>query len=236
VHRDLCIGIAALLLSQLQGMAVVAEQHARTSTTAAVASQPVATGEDQIDLFNGKDLTHWVVEGTQTTDAGQPVWSVRQGLIDCAGSGFGFLRYDRLWDDFALSLQFRLDRGVNSGVGIRGTKYTGDRQTRPSFAGFEVQLIDDADRPPSANSTGSLYRYVAPQAAAAKPAGQWNDLPIECRGPRIKVVLNGKVVQNLDQHSMKKIADKPLKGYVSLQNHGGHIQFRDVQLTAARRQ
>jgi hypothetical protein len=186
-----------------------------------------------IDLFNGHDLSHWVVEGTTTDDAGRPVWTVRDGAIQCAGSGFGFLRSELEYADFTLQLQFRLERGVNSGVGIRHGKFTGARHTRPSYAGYEIQLLDDAGQRPTTSSTGSLYRYVAPKHSAMKPAGQWNDMTVQCRGPLIKIELNGKIIQDVDQRTVERIADKPLKGYFSLQNHGGEVAFRKIRIKTA---
>ncbi len=62
-------------------------------------------------LFNGRDLSGWVVEGTtENKKSGEtkPVWSVADGLLHCEGSGFGFLRYDRELCDFTLHVEYRL--------------------------------------------------------------------------------------------------------------------------------
>lgn len=184
-------------------------------------------------IFNGTDLSGWVVEGTadQVRDGQtRPVWSVRDGMIDCQGHGFGFLRYDRVFHDFALHVEYRMPTGCNSGIGIRGVKFTGPFATRPSAAGFELQLLNDADKPPTAHSSGSLYRYVAPKSAAVKPAPAWNSVDIECVGPRLRVFINGTCVQDIDQTTVAAIAAKPLSGYVSLQNHAGNVQFRNVRV------
>ncbi len=182
-------------------------------------------------VFNGKDLSGWIVEGTKVAgDDDKPVWTASESVIHCAGHGFGFLRYDREVSDFVLALEYQLERRGNSGIGIRYGKYTGDRKTRPSYAGYEIQLLDDHGKEATASSTGSLYRYVAPSASAARPAGEWNRIVIECRGPRIRITLNDALLHDLDQRSVAEIADKPLKGYFSLQNHGGEVMFRNIQL------
>jgi hypothetical protein len=185
------------------------------------------------DIFNGKDLDGWVVEGTRNFRQGDrnlPVWTVEDRQIVCAGHGFGFLRYERLLTDFALEFEFRLNRKVNSGVGVRYDKFTGARKTRPSYAGYEIQLLDDAGTKPTRSSSGSLYRYVAPKINAMKPTGEWNRMVIECRGPRIRVTLNDQVLHDLNQSTIPEIADKPLQGHFSLQNHGGKAAFRSVRL------
>src|ERR1043166_6429314 len=101
--------------------------------------------------------------------------------------------------------------------------------TRPSHASFEVQIMDDAGKPTDVHSSGALYDYVPPTANAAKPAGEWNSLDIECRGPRIKVTLNGQTVQDIDQTAIEAIKNKPTSGYCSLQNHGHRVEFRNVR-------
>jgi hypothetical protein len=186
-----------------------------------------------IDLFSGGDLSGWVVEGiSDYEDKGgkAPVWTISDGVVTCSGHGFGFLRYDTQLCDFVLRLEYRMTKKCNSGIGIRGVKFTGSAQTRPSFAAYEIQILDDAGQSPSEHGSSSLYRYVAPTENAAKAAGQWNAIEIRCSGPKIRIVLNGKTVQDVDQTQIEAINDKPLCGYVSLQNHGKPIEFRNVQL------
>jgi hypothetical protein len=144
--------------------------------------------------------------------------------------GFGFLRYEEELKDFELRLEYRQQPQSNSGIGIRYDKFTGPAKTRPSYAGYEIQLLDDGNKKPDAKSTGSLYRYVAAKKSAAKPAGEWNELVVECRGPKIKITLNGEVVQDVDQSTIPEIAKKPLKGHIALQNHGGGADFRNIKL------
>jgi Domain of Unknown Function (DUF1080) len=187
------------------------------------------------NVFNGRDLAGWVVEGSSVRKIdGQsaPIWSVVEGELRCSGvpGTFGFLRLDRKLCDFALEAEFRPEKGSNSGIGVRTVPYRGVRQTRPSFASYEIQLQDDGAKPADAHSSGSLYRYVAPTASAMKPAGEWNTVEVRCTGPRIEVVINGQQVQDVDQSKIAEIKDKPLCGYVCLQNHGSHVAFRNLRL------
>ena len=123
---------------------------------------------DEVQLFNGKDLDGWVAEGVREfVKDGRtlPVWSVKDGHLVCTGKGFGFLRYDRrTFADFVFHVEFRMAPGCNSGLGIRTRSFdpARSRATRPSFYGYEIQLFDDAGKPPTVHSSGSLYRYVGP--------------------------------------------------------------------------
>ena len=187
------------------------------------------------EVFNGRDLTGWISEGTESLKIeGQsvPIWTVADGEIRCNGKPltFGFLRLDRKLCDFELSAEFKPEKGANSGIGIRTVPYRGVRQTRPSFAAYEIQLQDDAGKPADEHCSGSLYRYVAPTENAIKPAGEWNTVLVRCTGPRIEIMLNGRPVQDVDQSKIAEIKDKPLCGYVCLQNHGSPVAFRNVRL------
>jgi hypothetical protein len=201
------------------------------------------------DLFDGKDLDGWVVDGPKADKDGKPIWGVRDGAIVASGKVYGFLRYDRQkFGDFTLRVEYRFtepsagrDRG-NSGLGIRTGRFDPKKSslTRPSYAGYEIQLLDDAGKPPDAHGNGSLYRYLAPTANPVKPAPEWNTIEVECVGPRIKVTVNEKLVLDADQTKLADIKDKPagapapkdkpLSGYVCLQSHSGPVEFRKVRV------
>ena len=157
--------------------------------------------DDFRDLFDGKSLEGWVVEGPAKDKTGRMMWSVEDGRIVCLGEGFGFLRYERQeFSDFTLRVEYRFTPPPggkplgNSGLGIRTGRFDPQRsrETRPSYAAFEVQLLDDAGSPPSSHGTGSLYRYKSPTANPARPAPDWNTIEVACTGDRITIRLNGQ--------------------------------------------
>ena len=196
-------------------------------------AKPICADDGFSDLFRCGDLSGWVVEGRGTftdKDETKPVWTVENGIVRCAGRGFGFLRFDSRLSDFTLHVEYRMSDGCNSGIGIRGARFSGSRESRPSFAGYEIQILDDSGQPPSMKSSAALCRYVAPTQNAARPAGEWNVMDVVCVGPSIRVTLNDQIVQDIDQTEIPSIRDKPLHGYLSLQNHGGRIEFRKVRL------
>jgi Domain of Unknown Function (DUF1080) len=210
---------------------------------------PVTSADDFHDLFNGKSLDGWVVDGPTKGKTGRMMWSVEDGRIACLGEGFGFLRYERQqFADFTLRVEYRFtpkqggNPQGNSGLGIRTGRFDPERsrETRASYAAYEVQLLDDAGGTPSAHGTGSLYRYKSPTANPARPAPEWNTIEVECAGPRINVRLNGQTVLEADQSELADVntrpagvpapKDKPRQGYVALQSHSGRVEFRKVQI------
>jgi hypothetical protein len=219
----------------------------RSSCVLSVAAMLIAAlllgaEEKATEIFNGKDLDGWVAEGAteyKDKDDGnktKPIWTVEDGLIKCAGHGYGFLRYGKQeYADFAFHVEYRMTKSMpicNSGIGIRATAYDPkkDPETRPSFYSYEIQLLDDAGKPANDHGSGSLYRYVAPKENAVKPAPEWNTVDVECVGPRIKIKINGKEVIDTDQSKIEEIKNKPLKGYVCLQVHGGKLDFRNIRI------
>jgi hypothetical protein len=185
------------------------------------------------DIFNGKDLNNWVVEGAkETNEKGKkiPVWSVQEGLLHCTGKGYGFLRYDQEFSDFVFHAEYRMTKGCNSGIGFRGTKYDGKVPSRPSIHSYEIQILDDAGKEPGNHTSGSLYRYLAPKVNATKPAGEWNVIEVECRGPHIRITLNDQVIHDLDQSKHEGLKNKPLVGYFCVQTHGKPIEYRNLRV------
>lgn len=195
------------------------------------APRPTTAADDGfIAMFNGQDFSGWVVEGANTSgkgDGAKPIWSVENGNIVASGKGYGFVRYDVKVSDFVFEVEYRLSKSANSGVGIRTVPYTGSVATRPSFAAYEIQILDDASKPANEYSSGSLYRYVPARVNATLPTGQWNKMHLECRGPKILITLNDKTIQDLDQTTIDKIKDKPLSGYLCLQSHNNRVEFRN---------
>ncbi|MSR52737.1 MAG: DUF1080 domain-containing protein [Gemmataceae bacterium] len=203
-------------------------------------SLPAAEKDGWIELFNGKNLDGWVIDGpTEFKDKAdankmKPLWSVNDGLIRTTGNGFGFLRYDKEFKDFVFHVEYRLmkEKGSNSGIGIRTRVFDPKKSTdtRPSFFSYEVQLLDDADAKPTVHTTGSLYRYVSPTKTAHKPAPEWNTIEIECKGPNIRINFNGTDSLDFDQSKDEKLKSKPLSGYVCLQSHSKQAEFRNVRI------
>jgi hypothetical protein len=132
-----------------------------------------------------------------------------------------------------------MSKDCNSGVFLR----VHDRQDWLN-TGMEIQVLDSAGKPnPSIHDCGALYDCMAPKVNAAKPAGEWNRYVITCSGARIHAMLNGQVVLDVDLNDWKEPGKNPdgkknkfrwaykdmwRSGYLSFQDHGHPIQYRNV--------
>ena len=171
--------------------------------------------------------------GWQQIDGNDGNWRFEDGVLYTEG-GSGWLSTVRRYDDFVLSLEYRLAPGGNSGVFVRAP-HEGD----PAYQGMEIQILDDYGdewrglRPEQ--YAGSIYDVQAPSERAGKGANEWQRMVIECRGRIVRVALNGqKVIDTcLDYYPYKFNTHPGLtrrSGYIGLQNHGSKIEFRDVRL------
>lgn len=192
----------------------------------------------QQDLFNGKDLTGWQRVGG---DAGK--WLANNGVLYTEGggekwkkgAGGGWLSTIETYDNFKLQLEYKLPKGGNSGIFFRAP-HEGD----PAYQGLEIQLLDDAAAQYSGldpwQYTGSIYYVKAPSTSADTRAGEWQDMEIIADGPKIKVILNGKIITNMNLVDfMDRVGEHPgLKrrsGHIGLQNHNSRVEFRNIKVT-----
>lgn len=176
-------------------------------------------------IFNGTDLTGWrEVQGKPGS------FRVENGeLLGERKGGTGYwLSTEEKYGNFILKLEYMLPKGGNSGVFLRVPSYEG----RTSQAGMEIQLLDDGHKKgtPSAGDTGAVYQVTAAKAYVARPAGEWNDLTIECRGDLIRVTINGQLINETNMAEHPKLAQRPRAGYLGLSAHTHLVRFRNVQL------
>ncbi len=174
-------------------------------------------------LFDGKTLKGW--KGRKS------LWSVQDGVVvgqtskDFVLKHNDFLYTEKEYGDFELTLSYKLDNG-NSGVQIRSIVHDDFRIT-----GYQADIAVK-------RYTGILYDEGRRGIIAdVKPAvvskfikkGDWNDYRIVCKGPEIKLWING---QPTISYTEKK-ASIPAKGVIAFQLHRGppmKVYFKDVKI------
>lgn len=174
-------------------------------------------------LFNGRDLTGWVVMhgGDWKVEAGELVGSHGTNWSTNPEKSGSWLRTKEQYSDFTLELEYAINQGGNSGVFIRSAL-----EKNPAFSGHECQILADHGNPPTKHGTGSLYDVVAPTKNMAKPAGEWNQVKIVTKGRRIQITLNGEPIIDYE-------TDRLTRGYIGLQNHDSRavVKFRNIRIT-----
>jgi hypothetical protein len=184
--------------------------------------RPKLPGEDWVPLFNGKDLTGW-------TKIGNEKWDVEEGTIHGRGitRQYGYLRTEKNYKDFHLSLKFKCEGDGNSGVFFHAEFKPG---TADIAQGPQFEIDCTIGR-----HTGGVYDvgrqwiiWPAPENETVVRADDWNEYLLKVEGNRYVSRLNG--VQMVDYTDPKPFG---ADGGIALQLHsGGHgnMRFKDILL------
>lgn len=176
-------------------------------------SQLKTDSEPWVDLFDGKTLEGWSKIG------GKATYEVVDGAIvgtSTLNTPNTFLRSDKLYGDFILELDYKVDPKLNSGVQIRSNSFESYKNGR--VHGYQIE-IDPAPRAWSGGvydeaRRGWLYNLDGnPEAKKAFKQNEWNHYRIEAIGDTIRTWINGVAAAHL-------IDDMTATGFIGLQVHG----------------
>lgn len=186
-------------------------------------------------LFNGRDLSGWqgLVESppkraamsaealataqVRADSLMRVQWRVENGMIVFDGTGFANLCTVEEFGDFELLIDWKIEKGGDSGIYLRGSP--------------QVQIWD-----PLQWQTGSGGLYNNQQGAsqplrlADNPIGEWNTFRIRMIGEKVTVHLNGELVvdevvlENFWQRDQSIYASGPIE----LQAHNSPLYFRNI--------
>ncbi len=198
----------------------------------------VATAAEDEDgfrpLFNGKDLSGWVVVNTAPS-----TWSFNEdGYLVCSGKPIGEIRTEKMYQNFILELEWRhLKPKGNAGIFVWADDITARGQ--PFHRGIEVQVLENAyGNTQNFTTHGDIFPIhgatmepvngrggsrAFPTEFRSNPSPEWNHYRIECRDGDISLAVNGKVVTRGKNCS-------PRKGYLCVESEGGIVHYRNVRL------
>jgi len=166
-------------------------------------------------------------------------WELKEGVLGTSEKPGGYIWSKQAYENFELTIDYKTSANCNSGLFFR---------TDPKNAvqgGFEIQIASHGIYG-GKHVVGALYDAREPSEHTGKPDGEWNTMVLNCNGSKIKVVLNGKTVQDLDIDDWKTarqnpdgsknkfktaLKDLPRKGHIGFQYHGHPVWFRNVKLT-----
>jgi hypothetical protein len=213
------------------------------------APEPAARAEDKDanafkPLFNGKDLTGWV-----KVNNAPGTFSVKDNEIVTTGLPIGFMRTDRMYENFILELEWKHLPPKPGAVGNSGVFVWADALPAvgsPFTRGIEVQVLvnleykDKKTGQITATSHGDLFsiwgakcvpdrphplgwQRCLPSENRAKGEGEWNHYRVEATDGVIKLAVNGKVVSGVSKCV-------PRKGYLALEAEGSECHFRNLKI------
>ena len=182
-------------------------------------------------LFNGKNL-----KGFQKLN-GAAEYVVKDGVIVGASkmnTPNSFLATTKMFGDFILELEYKVEDGLNSGIQFRSNslkEYQDGRvhgyqyEIDPSERAWSGGIYDEGRR-------GWLYSMDKnPKAKTAYKANEWNKVRIEAIGTSIRTWLNGIPCSNI-------LDNMTSTGFIALQVHaiskpeleGKTIQWKNIRI------
>ncbi|NNG10654.1 MAG: DUF1080 domain-containing protein [Arenibacter sp.] len=184
-----------------------------------------------VNLFDGKTLNGWNQKG------GNAKYEVVDGTIvgtTVHNTPNSFMTTDKMYGDFILELEYKVDPSMNSGIQIRSNSLPSYRNGR--VHGYQVE-IDPSERAWSGGIFDEARRGWLnplgdnPQAQKAFKQNDWNHYRIEAIGDTIQTWINGVPAAHL-------IDDKTDSGFIALQVHsigknkteGTQIVWRNIKI------
>jgi 3-keto-disaccharide hydrolase len=168
-------------------------------------------------LFDGKTIENmWDVQRKDQPSG----WAVVDGVMTNEAKANNLVTRHR-FSDFKIQCEYKIEEHSNSGVYLRGR--------------YELQVLDDAGKPPDIHSHMALYSRVKPAVNASLPAGQWQTMEATIVGNRLTVILNGKKVHDnivIDGITGGALDSKENEtGPIMIQGDHGKVSFRKVVVT-----
>jgi hypothetical protein len=185
----------------------------------------------ETSLFNGKDLSGWKLLN------GKAKYEVKNGEIigtTVANEPNSFLVTEQNYGDFILTLEFKNESGMNSGIQFRS-------ESKPDYMNGRVHGYQFEIDPSPRAWTGGIYDearrqwlYTLEYNPAAKKAfkvNDWNSVRIECIGNTLRTFVNGIPAAHV-------VDDMTPKGFIALQVHsiskpedaGKQIRWKNIKL------
>ncbi len=189
-------------------------------------------------LFDGHSTDGWRGYMMDTMPDG---WRVVDGELTRVGPGRDVITVEQ-FENFELTLEWRIELGGNSGVFFRAVEGPGSIY----FGAPEMQILDDANHPDGRSaltSVGSNYALHPAPRGVAHPVGEWNSVHIVVDGDHVQHWLNGVPTADYELGSpdwSERVAASKFnqwseygqasRGHIGLQEHGGFVAFRNIKI------
>ncbi len=194
------------------------------------AAAETAVTDGFVSVFNGVDLAGW----TGSTDG----YAVEDGNLVCLKEGGGNLYIDKVYGDFELHFEFKLEENGNNGLGIRA-----EQGKDAAYYGMELQILDNNGPAytelESWQYHGSVYGVAPAKRGFQKPVGEWNTQVVTAKGNQITVVLNGETILDVDiqEAATPQTVDEKehpglfnAEGYIGFLGHDHRVEFRNIMI------
>ena len=161
-----------------------------------------------------------------------------ENTIYLTGGGAGDLITREQYENFELSMEWKISPKGNSGVMYRVSETDGPTY----FTGPEMQVLDNAVAGGDLlHSAGADYGLHAPSEDNSRPVGEWNEMRMIVDGPHVAYWMNGVQQCSYELWSEDwnaRVAGSKFKqwpgfgmnkrGHIALQDHGNPVWYRNI--------
>jgi hypothetical protein len=191
-------------------------------------------------LFDGETTAGWRGFKSPTLPSG---WQVIDGALTRVAQA-GDIVSDAEFQDFELTLEWKVAPGGNSGIFFRVSEAPGLESVWQT--GPEMQVLDDArhqDGQRPETSAGAGYGLYPAPRGVVRPAGEWNQVRLLVQGKHVEHWLNGRQVVEYelgspdweDRVRRSKFGEMPRygrepTGHIALQDHGDWVAYRNIKI------
>lgn len=157
------------------------------------------------------------LDSSQWYQIGEGSWTINDQIITGSSlEGEAYLMSRNKYEDFLLTLEFKPDSIVNSGIYVRCSDTIGSAEEC-----HEINIWDN--HPNQANRTGAIVNKKEP-SHILNTIDKWNTYEIRCLGDSISVMLNGMLVSSYG-------SSPNVEGFIGLQAaNNGKIEFRNLSI------
>ena len=182
-----------------------------------------AQSEGFVSLIPENDVSeHWVLVNTPPE-----TWSVENGVIACKGEPRGYLRSKKTYGNFVFRAEWRFrkegwtqapERWPNAGFFIFAGEEYGERWPK-----YFVEVQGHYGEAGSLFGGGIQGAKRGPIVKDRIPFGDWDRYEITARNGHVRVLLNGKIVNEGREPTRRE-------GYICLQSEGWPVFYRNVEI------
>ena len=210
--------------------------------SSAIAADNVLSDQEKQEgwvlLFDGQTTKGWMSPKEKPLDGKH----VQDSCLNPHPCDY-MLVHDKVWENYKLSLDFKISKKCNSGIFVRTFPLTPRPGKDVGFNGIEIAIDDTTSA--GFHDTGAIYDLVKPAKNAMKPVGEWNHIVITSHRNLLEVELNGESVNRMDFDEWKEPNKRPdgsdhkfdvafrahpRSGYLGLQDHGSDCWYKNIKL------
>ncbi len=199
------LGAVALAQAQQAGKPEDTEVYEPVPKVVMASPNLAAPPSDALVLFDGKNLSQWVMTEDRTTPA---KWKVSGGMFTVDKST-GNIETKKAFTNYQLHLEWRIPANISGTGQARGNSGVFLASLGKGDLGYELQIVDSYNNKTYVNGmAGSIYKQRVPLANPARKPGEWQSYDVVWMAPTFKadgsvqtpahvtVFFNGVLVQN----------------------------------------